>query len=136
MKPKMRCNLSAAFAAHTTSEGRWRLASREPREIEVYLQGVRGADCEFLTGAALSHLDIEWQDRAVVLHMDADAGPRSLQMQTAIVHQPLPRLYSVLPLPPFDCKGRRFWRRVFILVRIPGGRHLLGTLARRSRNPR
>ena len=37
------------------------------------------------------------------------------------------------PLAGLDEKARRFWRRVFRLVRIPGGRHLLGVLARRSR---
>jgi hypothetical protein len=39
-----------------------------------------------------------------------------------------------LPLVSFDDKARRFWRRVFRLVRIPGGRHLLGVLARRNRD--
>jgi hypothetical protein len=56
-------------------------------------------------------------------------------VQSAIVHQPLARLYDGLPLAEFDSKTRRFWGRVFTLVRIPGGRHLLGVLARRSRGP-
>jgi hypothetical protein len=30
---------------------------------------------------------------------------------------------------------RRFWRRVFRVVRIPGGRLLLGWLSRRTRGP-
>jgi hypothetical protein len=51
----------------------------------------------------------------------------------AIVHEPLPKLYAELPLAGFDERARRFWRRVFRLVRIPGGRHLLGVLARRPR---
>jgi hypothetical protein len=37
-------------------------------------------------------------------------------------------------LADFDARARRFWRRVFVLVRIPGGRRLLGMLARASRN--
>ena len=55
--------------------------------------------------------------------------------QSAIVHEPLPHLYETLPLVRFDAKARRFWRRVFRLMRIPGGRHLIGALARRSRPP-
>jgi hypothetical protein len=58
---------------------------------------------------------------------------RSLEAQSAIVHEPQTRLYEALPLVVLDDKARRFWRRVFRLVRIPGGRHLLGILARRTR---
>jgi hypothetical protein len=37
----------------------------------------------------------------------------------------LPKLYEALPLARFDAKARRFWGRVFWLVRMPGGRSLL-----------
>ena len=52
---------------------------------------------------------------------------------SAIVHEPLGHLYESLPLVKFDAKARRFWRRVFRLVRIPGGRYLLKFLARTSK---
>jgi len=42
-------------------------------------------------------------------------------------------LYAALPLAQFDRRARRFWRRVFLLVRIPGGRSLLGMLTYVSR---
>ncbi len=38
-------------------------------------------------------------------------------------------LYDSLPLVKFDADARRFWRRVFGLVRIPGGRYLLKFLS-------
>jgi hypothetical protein len=39
-------------------------------------------------------------------------------------------LYESLPLVSIDANARRFWRRVFRLVRIPGGRFLLKLLTR------
>jgi hypothetical protein len=61
---------------------------------------------------------------------------RTIRAQSVIVHEPLARLYEALPLVTLDAKARRFWRRVFRLVRIPGGRHLLGALARFPRRRR
>jgi hypothetical protein len=40
----------------------------------------------------------------------------------------LGHLYESLPLVSIDADARRFWRRVFRLVRIPGGRFLLKIL--------
>ena len=37
---------------------------------------------------------------------------------------------DILPLAQFDQKAKRFWGRVFRLMRIPGGRYLLRFLAR------
>ena len=56
------------------------------------------------------------------------------QAKSAIVHEPLPFLYEALPLASVDAKHRRFWRSIFRIVRIPGGRYLLGVLARRRRD--
>ena len=61
-----------------------------------------------------------------------DAGPHLLRARVAVAHEPLARLYDTLPLMSFDSQARRFWRRVFFLVRIPGGRRLLGLVARRA----
>ncbi len=78
-------------------------------------------------------IDIEWRADSVWLRFIADGRSMAVQAQGAIVHEPLPRLYAALPLARLEEPGRRFWRRVFRLVRIPGGRYLLGVLARRSR---
>jgi hypothetical protein len=50
-----------------------------------------------------------------------------------IVHEPLGRMYESLPLAGIDANARRFWRRVFWLVRLPGGRYLLKLLTRGRR---
>jgi hypothetical protein len=76
---------------------------------------------------------IEWRAETVVLTMTSAEQPRIIKAQSAIVHEPLARLYEALPLASFDANARRFWDRVFRLVRIPGGRYLLGVLARRNR---
>jgi hypothetical protein len=52
-----------------------------------------------------------------------------------LVHEPTERVYGGLPLATFTPPMRRFWRRVFRVVRIPGGRLLLGWLSRRTRGP-
>ncbi len=49
------------------------------------------------------------------------------------LHEPAGPLYAGLPLPAFTSGMRRFWQRVFLLVRLPGGRRLVAWLARRRR---
>jgi hypothetical protein len=63
------------------------------------------------------------------------SGERAVSVcaASAIVHEPLERLYESLPLASIDADARRFWRRVFRLVRIPGGRYLLKVLTRARR---
>jgi hypothetical protein len=56
-----------------------------------------------------------------------------VEAAAAIVHEPLGRLYESLPLANIDANARRFWRRVFRLVRLPGGRYLLKLLTRVGR---
>jgi hypothetical protein len=85
-------------------------------------------------GATLHELAIEWHGQRVLLSMTTAGGEAKVQARTAIVHEPLPDLHAALPLAQFDARARRFWGRVFVLVRIPGGRRLLGMLARASRN--
>jgi hypothetical protein len=84
--------------------------------------------------STLHNIDIEWRGDEVVLTW-ADQHTL-IRAQSVIVHEPLPDLYRDLPLAVLDENARRFWRRVFTLVRIPGGRYLLGAVARRSRAAR
>ena len=73
-------------------------------------------------GLEVRDIDIEWRADSVWLKSISDGRPIAIQAQDAIVHEPLPRLYAALPLARLEEPGRRFWRRVFRLVRIPGGR--------------
>jgi hypothetical protein len=129
----MRRRLSGAFAATNLGNGAWRLTQSEPGGIDVYLKGA-GADAgEVLRGATVSDIEIEWQPTSVSLNLTASGKSRRIETTSAIVHEPKPHLYDALPLAQFEPAARRFWRRVFRVVQIPGGRHLLGVLARRTR---
>jgi len=108
----------------------------EAAPIDVFLRGTESGAAEALRSALVRDIDIEWRTETVVLTMTSAEQRKSVEAQSAIVHEPLARLYEALPLVSLDAKARRFWRRVFRLVRIPGGRYLLGALARRTRHGR
>ena len=113
-------------------QGRWRLSRGEPEPVEVLVLGAAPPTAENSPALEVSDIDIEWRADSVGLRFVSEARSIAVQAQGAIVHEPLPRLYAALPLARLEEPGRRFWRRVFRLVRIPGGRYLLGILARRS----
>jgi hypothetical protein len=151
MTSKMRRHLPGTFLTKDLGQGNWRLSRGEPAAADIFLRGADSGATEALRVMSVSDIDIEWRDpaewrhaaetrgqaawhdQAVVLTMTSAARRRSIETRSAIVHEPLGELYDVLPLVEFDARARRFWRRVFRLVRIPGGRHLLGLLARRTR---
>ena len=135
MKPKMRRNLPGTFLSQDLNAGAWRLSRTLPVPAELFLRGTDSSAAEVFQAAAVSDIDIEWSADTVELTLTSAARRRTLRAQSVIVHEPLTRLYSALPLLGLDDKARRFWRRVFFLIRIPGGRHLLGILARRTRDP-
>jgi hypothetical protein len=134
MKPKMRRNLPGKFLAHEINEGAWRLSRAGAEALEVFLQGADPRMTEVLRAPEVADIDIEWLPGAATLTMTSAGRRRSVQTRSAIVHEPLACLYQALPLAALDPKTRAFWRRVFRLVRIPGGRHLLLAMARRNRS--
>lgn len=136
MKPKMRRHLPGTFLTRDLGEGVWRLSRGEAAPIDVFLRGTESGAAEALGSPVVRDIDIEWRPETVVLRMTSAEQVRSVKARSATVHEPLPRLYEALPLISLDAKARRFWRRVFRLVRIPGGRYLLGALARRTRGRR
>jgi hypothetical protein len=136
MYAKKRRHLAGQFSSRNTGSGAWHLARSEPAPADVFLRGVESGAAEALGSPNLREVDIEWQDDTVLLTVTVAERRGSFKAQSAIVHEPLARLYEDLPLVILNEKARRFWRRVFRLVRIPGGRYLLGILARRTRQPR
>jgi hypothetical protein len=128
----MRCNLPGIFLTRNLGQGRWLLSRGEPEPVEVLVLGA-APPAESSPALEVSDIDIEWRADSVWLKFISEGRPIAVQAQGAIVHEPLPRLYAALPLSRLEERGRRFWRRVFRLVRIPGGRYLLGFLARRTR---
>ena len=108
------------------------MASAECAGVEIYLIGADSGAVRIMRDAN-ALVAIEWRDHGVLVTLSSDAGPTSLQARAALVHEPFAQLYQSLPLARLEDSARRFWRRVFRLVRIPGGRHLLRFLAARRR---
>jgi hypothetical protein len=131
MATKMRRNFAGALSARAI-QGAWRIACSAPHEAEII---IRGADSRAAAafGATLSDFGIEWQSQRVLITMMSAGRVAAVEAAAVIVHEPAPELYAALPLAQFDRRARRFWRRVFLLVRIPGGRSLLGMLTYVSR---
>ncbi|HXC08937.1 MAG TPA: hypothetical protein VNV61_08400 [Steroidobacteraceae bacterium] len=133
MNRNMRCHLPGKFTAQDLGGGAWRLARRNPMPAEVLLRGADPRAAEVLSSHDLGDIDIEWQTATVELWATSSGRRTAIASHSAIVHEPMAQLYEGLPLARIDGKSRRFWRRVFWLVRIPGGRLLLAAVARRTR---
>jgi hypothetical protein len=126
----LRRNFSGAFLPQDRGNGAWQLSRAAPHEINVFLRDTeRGAQRSFGTGP-LVDLGIEWHAEKVLVTFMSEERVASVEAASAIVHEPLEHLYERLPLVSIDADARRFWRRVFRLVRIPGGRYLLKLLVR------
>ena len=129
----MRRNFAGAFLARDLGHGAWRLSCAVPREIDVILQGAeRGAAQAFGTDPLVG-FSIEWRGETALLSFMSGERVATVESRSAIVHEPLPHLYDGLPLVNVDANARRFWRRIFRLVRLPGGRYLLKLLTGLSR---
>ncbi len=134
MQPKMRRNLSGPFVTHELGKGVWRLSRSAPEPADVFVRSADFSSAVSLIPPHVGDIDIEWAEATVALSIKAAAHPGPVSLQSAVVHEPLPRLYEALPLAAFDVQARRFWRHVFRLVRVPGGRWLLAFAARRKRD--
>lgn len=115
------------------SKDRWRIDNLAPPHESLWLRGVevRAAPLP----PRFDRLTVVWRaDGHVGVTLAAGGEALIVDASTALLHEPRERLYDSLPLPPYTIETARFWRRVFRLVRIPGGRLLLAWLARRSRS--
>jgi hypothetical protein len=133
MSVKFRRNFSGAFQPRPQGDGAWRLSRRAPHEIEVFLRDAEHGAAQAFGAAPIVDLGIEWHAENVSLTFMSGERAGSVSAASAIVHEPLERLYESLPLVSIDADARRFWRRVFRLVRIPGGRYVLRVLMRLRR---
>ena len=128
MSPKMRRNFSGAFMPQDCGNGAWQLTRAAPHDLQVFLREAEHGAARAFGNTPIVDLGIEWHaDRALLTFMSGDRVA-TVEAATAIVHEPLGHLYESLPLVSIDAAARRFWRRVFRLVRIPGGRFLLRML--------
>lgn len=127
----MRQTVSGPFSARELGSGFWRLSAASGPEI--YLQDAGPDAAEILQDASIATLCVEWRADGVNVAVTGTHGVSHLSPAGAIVHEPKAGLYENLPLASFDADAKRFWRRVFRVIRIPGGRFLLGFIARRNR---
>jgi hypothetical protein len=128
----MQKTVPGPFTIRNLGAGSWRLTTQTG--TEVLLRGAGAAAPEILQEPSLAALGLEWSMDAVRVTTRGTQGIRSLVSRSALVHEPRPRLYESLPLASFDADAQRFWRRIFRLIRIPGGRYLLRFIARRGRS--
>src|ERR1700690_4325640 len=128
----MERTLTGNFRGVDLGAGAWRLTTGIPGGGEVYLGGTDAAAGSVLSAASPSVVIITWDAAGALVTLKSAEAIRTVKAKTAILHEPLARLYEGLPLVTLDDRARSFWRRVFWLVRIPGGRRLLRLISRRS----
>ena|ERR1700761_376623 len=135
MPQKMRRNFSGAFMPQDRGRGEWQLIRSAPHDATVYVRDAQRDAAGIFGRGIVADLGIEWRGQEVLLTFMSNGKAASVAAGSAIVHEPLSGLYAGLPLASIDARARRFWRRVFALVRLPGGRVLLKLLTR-PRKPR
>jgi hypothetical protein len=133
MKANMRRHLPGPLAVRDIAQGSWRLSQQAAPALDVWVRAAGPDAAGAFRTTSWDALDIEWRGARAQLELRSRGQTIRLEADSVIVHEPLARLYAALPLASFDARARKFWRRVFTLVRIPGGRSLLKILARRRR---
>jgi hypothetical protein len=113
-------SVAGDFRADEKGAGVWALTSAADGGVEIHIGGVDPGAAQALRGAHFSAVSVTWRSDGVSLVLDAAAGQLPLHSRSSVIHEPLPALYAGLPLAVLDDRARRFWRRVFWLVRIPG----------------
>jgi hypothetical protein len=128
----MRRTVPGPFSASDLGGGRWHLATRGAA-VEVFMRGPAPGAADALADPSVTTLELDWHAAGVRVTVARRHGTSRLEAESVIIHEPKPRLYESLPLAGFDSRAQRFWRRVFTLMRLPGGRLLLNVIARRKK---
>ena len=129
----IRRSLAGPFSAAKLNSGLWQLTAEVPDGARVYLRGAAPEAPKLLADMRITALEFEWRTEGVIVSTTVAGGVRHFKSESVFIHTPAARLYDSLPLASFDADAQRFWKRVFRLIRIPGGRFVLGAIARRRR---
>jgi hypothetical protein len=135
----MTYSLAGPFAAFAAGNGAWRLSAGAPSGpgVQILLRGTSADAARFFADAPrIERIVLDWSRDIVIVTLTVAGGIGALTAHSAIVHEPQDQLYRCLPLAEFDAGAQAFWRRVFRLLRLPGGRFLLGLMTRRERRSR
>lgn len=127
-----RRTVAGPFSGRERGAGWWELSGAG---LEIHLRVAVPGAVEPLRDSAITSLELQWHAEGVAINVRGSRGSRSLVATTVFIHEPRAQLYQGLPLAGFDPSARRFWRRIFALMQIPGGRFLLGMIARRRSRP-
>jgi hypothetical protein len=133
MNTRIERTLTGAFRATHLGADTWQLTTGAAGSAEIYLSGVDSDAFAVLDGA-----DAECGRRGMVRgrrHRHADLRPararnsgRARRRSTSRARSSTRGCRSWF----WTLKARRFWRRVFFIARIPGGRRLLRWIAQRT----
>ena len=133
MSTRIERTWTGAFRATHLGKDSWRLTMGAAGSPEIYLSGVDRNALAALDGATPSAVTVAWSDAGATITLISSGASTQFGSRTATVHEPRPQLYQGLPLVVLDDAARRFWRRVFLIARLPGGRRLLRWIAQRTR---
>lgn len=119
----------APFDAAQCGGGLWRVRPAEAPPVTVWLRG-DGPPADIARCTALT---IAWPPGGgLVVTVSGPDGETQVPTTAAFIHEELEGLYTALPLAHPEPGQARFWRRVFRVIRVPGGRFVLAWLARRA----
>jgi hypothetical protein len=133
MSAKIERTLTGAFRATRLAADAWRLTTGVAGAAEIYLSGVEGDVFAVLEGSTASAVTLAWSAAGATITLISPGTSTRFKSRAATLHEPRPQLYRDLPLVVLDDAAKRFWRRVFLIARIPGGRRLLRWIAQRTR---
>jgi hypothetical protein len=120
------------FRVLDTRGARWRLHGERADVLLTRVDLAAGSSTSS-ADQGFEAIECEWSGDRVNFKLSGPGATHAGTARSVFVHEPRPELYAILSLPVFAAPQRRFWWRVFRLVRLPGGRWLLGVLARRAR---
>ncbi len=145
----MNYSVAGPFSAVDAGGGDWWLSGGTPAGVpsevssevssgvQILLRGAGPSAVQlFADLPRIERVALDWSRDIVIVTLTRAGGVATLTAHSAIVHEPQQNFYRCLPLADFDADAQRFWRRVFRLMRIPGGRFLLGVMTRRGRRSR
>ena len=126
MKPTPRA-VPGPFIVHELGDEQWQLTAGTT-QLFVAFEGP-GAERPILRSGRVGHVTLEWRDDGVGIAFDH--GAERFAAKSAFLHEAGAGIYRELPLAAFDAGARRFWWRIFGVMRLPGGGRLVRWLSRR-----
>jgi hypothetical protein len=123
--------MSGEFYVEALGPETWSVTNRRPPGQTLLLRRIE-ATAPPPTPSVAERVGVTWNgSEPVAVEFSRGDHTVTVTAGAAFLHEPAGTIYAGLPLPPFTAGMRRFWRRIFRLVRIPGGRWALGWLSRR-----